>query len=224
MIPGEYRLEETSPPQYYLPTDVVHTVNVYDGSHAAVEVEFRNDPWTGLTIRKVDAITGEGLAGAVFKLYEGTAAENTKFLGDFQTNQYGNIVVPELESEKYYTIVEAQAPDGYLLDKENSTQTIQIKPEALEENLTVIFRNLPKPKLLIKKIDADTGEKLEGAVFRVARRGSEEYVDVTTGKDGTVLLEDLEEDWYSVTEIRSPSGYVCDDTHHDIELIAVETA
>ena len=224
MIPGEYRIEETSPPQYYLPTDVVHTVNVYDGSHAAVEVEFRNDPWTGLTIRKVDAITGEGLAGAVFKLYEGTAAENTKFLGDFQTNQYGNIVVPELESEKYYTIVEAQAPYGYLLDKENSTQTIKIKPEALEENLTVIFRNLPKPKLLIEKIDADSGEKLEGAVFRVARRGSEEYVDVTTGKDGTVLLEGLEEDWYTVTEIRSPSGYVCDDTHHDIELIAGETA
>ena len=68
MIPGEYRVEETAPPQFYLPTDQVHTVNVYDGSHEPVELEFRNDPWTGLTIRKLDAVDGHGLQGAVLSL------------------------------------------------------------------------------------------------------------------------------------------------------------
>lgn len=224
MIPGEYRIEETSPPQYYLPTDQVHTVNVYDGSHEPVELEFRNDPWTGLTIKKLDAVDGHGLQGAVFKLYEGTSTETTKFLGDYVSNENGIVVISELESNKYYTIQEAQPPYGYFLDEENNPQTILIKPEALNENMTIVFRNMPKPKLLITKIDADTGERLPGAVFRVSRRSTAEYVDVTTGPDGTCLLENLEEDWYEVVEVRSPSGYVTEDTHYDIELIAGETA
>ena len=47
---------------------------------------------------------------------------------------------------------------------------------------------------------------------------------MTTGPDGTYLLENMEEDWYEVYELRSPTGYVTDDTHYDIELIAGETA
>jgi len=94
---------------------------------------------------------------------------------------------------------------------------------SFENNQEVVFRDFAKPKLLIRKIDVDTGEPLEGAVIRVARRGSSEYT-VTTGKDGTALLENLEEDWYQVQEIRSPEGYILDDTVHDVELIAGQTA
>lgn len=180
-------------------------------------LEFRNDPWTGLTIKKVDATNGKGLEGAVFKLYEGTAAETTKFLGDFQSNENGVVTITELESGKYYTVVEAQPPYGYFLDEEHNVQTILIKPEAINENITIIFRNMPKPKLFIQKIDADTGLPLPGAVFRVSRRSTAEYVDVTTGPDGTYLLENMEEDWYEVYELRAPIGYVTEDTHYDIE-------
>ena len=122
------------------------------------------------------------------------------------------MTIQELESSQYYTIVESQPPYGYFLDEDN-VQTILIKPEALGENMTIVFRNMPKPKLLITKIDADTGEPLPGAVFRVSRRSTAEYVDVTTGPDGTYLLENMEEDWYEVYELRSPTGYVTDDTH-----------
>ena len=224
MIPGEWRVEESSPPQFYLPTDQVHTVNVYDGSHEPVELEFRNDPWTGLTVRKLDALDGHGLQGAVFELYEGTAAEKTKFLGDFQSNENGIVTIQELESNQYYTIVESQPPYGYFLDEDN-TQTILIKPEAINENITVIFRNMPKPKLEIIKVNGDDeSERLSGAVFRVAKRGSQEYMDVTTGPDGSVLLENLEEGWYTVFERQSPVGFSLDTRHYDIELEAGKTS
>ena len=121
MIPGEYRIEETAPPQYYQGTDKVHTVNIPEGNSETITVEFRNEPWTGLTIKKVDATDGHGLQNAVFKLYEGTDAEKSKFLGDFQTNENGVVVVQKLESGKYYTIVEAQPPHGYFLDAEHSS-------------------------------------------------------------------------------------------------------
>ena len=172
----------------------------------------------------MDATDGHGLQNAVFKLYEGTAAENAKFLGDFQTNENGVVVVQKLESGKYYTIVEAQPPHGYFLDAEHSSQTVLIKPDALGGNLTVVFRNMPKPKLLIEKVDAETGIRLPGATFRVARRGSSEYLDVTTGADGIVLLENLEQDWYEVSELRAPTGYTTDDTIYDIELIPGKTS
>ena len=131
------------------------------------------------------------------------------------------MVVIENLPEGTYIIEEIQPPEGYLLDGENSKKTVNLSFENSQE---VVFRDFAKPKLLIRKIDVDTGEPLEGAVIRVSRRGSSEYTEVTTGKDGTALLKGLEEDWYQVQEICSPEGYILDDTVHDVELIAGQTA
>ena len=119
----------------------------------------------------------------MFKLYEGTSTETTKFLGDYVTNENGVVVIPELESNQYYTVQEAQPPYGYFLDEEDNPQTILIKPEALGENMTIVFRNMPKPKLLITKIDADTGEPLPGGVPGFPAPTAE-YVDGPPGRTG----------------------------------------
>ena len=222
LIPGEYRVEEQSPPQYYLPTDVVHNVSVFEGNTEAVEVVFENEPWSGLTIKKVDSTNDKGLQGAVFKLYRGSHEDPLAFLGDFESNENGIVVVPKLQSGQYYTIVEAQPPYGYLLS-ENNVQTVMVRPDAVENNVTVIFQNKPKPKLLIEKIDEVTGKKLEGAVFRLSLKDSAEYKEFTTGADGTVLIENLEEDWYTVQEIRSPTNYILDDQIRNIQTKAGET-
>ena len=222
LIPGEYRVEEQSPPQYYLPTDVVHNVSVFEGTTEAVEVVFENEPWSGLTIKKVDSTNDKGLQGAVFKVYKGSHEDPLAFIGDFETNENGVVVVPKLESGQYYTIVEAQPPYGYLLS-ENNVQTVMVRPDAVQNNVTVIFQNKPKPKLLIEKIDEVTGKKLEGAVFRVSLKDSAEYKEFTTGADGTVLIENLEEDWYTVQEIRSPTNYILDDQIRNIQTKAGET-
>lgn len=222
LIPGEYRVEEIAPPQFYMGTTTVHTVNILDGNTETVTVEFRNEPWTGLTIRKVDKTNAKGLPGAIFKLYKGSEEDPKAYLGDWESGENGSVTIQKLEPG-YYTIVESQAPYGYLLDQEHHVQTIEIKPEAVNRNITVVFQNLPKPKLLIEKIDKVTGLRLPGAVFHVSRRGSEEYMEVRTGSDGTVLLENLEDDWYTVTEVRSPSGYVLDSRHYDVEMIPGKT-
>ncbi len=223
LIPGEYRVEEIAPPQYYQGTSLVHTVNILEGNTQPVTVQFENEPWTGLTIRKVDATTAKGLPGAIFKLYHGSAEDSKAYLGDWESGPNGSVTIPDLKPG-YYTIVESQAPYGYLLDEEHHVQTVEIKSDAVDENITVAFQNQPKPKLLIKKIDADTGEALAGAVFRIAERGSKEYSDVTTGADGTVLVENLNVNWYEVTELRAPNNYVPVETHFDMELIGGETA
>ena len=223
LIPGEYRVEEQSPPQYYLPTDVVHNVSIFEGNTEAVEVVFENQPWSGLTIKKVDSTNDKGLAGAIFKLYKGSHEDPLAFLGDFETNENGVVVVPKLESGQYYTIVESQPPYGYLLDDEHHVQTVMVRPDSVQNNVTVIFRNKPKPKLLIEKIDEATGKKLAGAVFRVSLKDSADYKEYTTGADGTVLIENLEEEWYTVQEVRSPTNYILDSSIRNIQTKAGET-
>ena len=171
---------------------------------------------SGLIIRKVDAETGEPLAGAVFTVTH----SDGKLVGEYLSDANGMVVIENLP-EGTYIIEEIQPPEGYLLDGENSKKTVNLSFESSQE---VVFRDFKKPQLLIRKIDVDTGEPLEGAVIRVARRGSSEYTEVTTSKDGTAILEGLEEDWYQVQEIRSPEGYILDSTVHDVELIAGKTA
>lgn len=209
-----WEVTELQAPAGYHLNEKVFTAELEEDQVVTVTIPDKVKP--GLIIRKVDAETGEPLAGAIFSVIRSDGS----LIGEYISNQNGMVLVENLP-EGTYIIEEIQPPEGYLLDGENSKKTVKL---SFENNQEVVFRDFAKPKLLIRKIDVDTGEPLEGAVIRVARRGSSEYTEVTTGKDGTALLEGLEEDWYQVQEIRSPEGYILDDTVHDVELIAGQTA
>ena len=209
-----WEVTELQAPAGYHLNEKVFTAELKENQVVTVTIPDKVKP--GLIIRKVDAGTGEPLAGAVFSV----TRSDGSLIGEYISNQNGMVLVENLP-EGTYIIQEIQPPEGYLLDGENCKKTVNLSFENSQE---VVFRDFAKPKLLIRKIDVDTGEPLEGAVIRVARRGSSEYTEVTTGKDGTALLENLEEDWYQVQEIRSPEGYILDDTVHDMELTAGKTA
>ena len=209
-----WEVTELQAPSGYHLNEKVFTAELEENQTVTVTIPDKVKP--GLIIRKVDAETGEPLAGAVFTVTH----SDGKLVGEYLSDANGMVVIENLP-EGTYIIEEIQPPEGYLLDGENSKKTVNLSFENSQE---VVFRDFAKPKLLIRKIDVDTGEPLEGAVIRVARRGSSEYTEVTTGKDGTALLEGLEEDWYQVQEIRSPEGYILNSTVHDVELIAGQTA
>ena len=209
-----WEVTELQAPAGYHLNEKVFTAELEENQVVTVTIPDKVKP--GLIIRKVDAGTGEPLASAVFSV----TRSDGSLIGEYISNQNGMVLVENLP-EGTYIIQEIQPPEGYLLDGENCKKTVNLSFENSQE---VVFRDFAKPKLLIRKIDVDTGKPLEGAVIRVARRGSSEYTEVTTGKDGTALLENLEEDWYQVREVRSPEGYILDSTVHDVELIAGKTA
>lgn len=209
-----WEVTELQAPAGYHLNEKVFTAELEENQVVTVTVPDKVKP--GLIIRKVDAETGEPLAGAVFTVTH----SDGKLVGEYLSDANGMVVIENLP-EGTYIIEEIQPPEGYLLDGENSKKTVNLSFENSQE---VVFRDFAKPKLLIRKIDVDTGEPLEGAVIRVSRRGSSEYTEVTTGKDGTALLKGLEEDWYQVQEICSPEGYILDSAVHDVELIAGQTA
>ncbi len=206
-------VEKQAPAGYHL-NDEVFTAELIDGQPTVVTIPDKIK--TGLIIRKVDAETGAPLAGAVFMV----SKSGGEVIGEYISDRNGLVVVESL-TEGSYVVEEIQPPEGYLLDAENAKKTVKLSWENSQE---LVFRDYAKPKLLLKKIDADSGEPLPGAVIRVAKRGSSEYIEVTTGRDGTALLEGLDEDWYQVQEVHSPTGYLMDNSIIDVELRFGETA
>ena len=74
------------------------------------------------------------------------------------------------------------------------------------------------------KIDADTGDKLEGAVIRVAYDGGNDFWDLHTNASGKASLSNLKSGTYSVKEISAPAGYLLNDTVQTVKLEAGKTA
>lgn len=211
---ASYRVTEiTPPPNYHIAKVPMQAVELKANQTASLV--FEDEPYSGFKIRKVDAHTGKGLAGAVFTIHIKEGA----LIGEFVTDINGLIVKDNLP-EGWYTVTEKQPPEGYLLEEGNTTRDIYIRPN---DDIEVVFRDFAKPKLLIEKVDELTGQPLIGATFRIAPKDGVDYTEVTTGADGTALVENLNVDWYVVTEIRSPNGYLLDSTPHLVQLEAGKT-
>ena len=229
LTPGDYRVEEMSPPQFYeLDENPVKTTKILDGSNETITMYFDNEPWTGLRIIKVDSVTGERLKDGIFGVYSTAALGMDGYptgplISEFNTNANGEIVIQKL-TPGFYTIVEHQAPYGYAVG-EDDVRVIQIKPEDIDRTLQVIFRNDELPKLRIIKRDSKDNVLLPGATFQLRHEDGALYDDVTTGPDGTVLVERLPIGWYTITEMRSPTGYLMPtDAIAPVELVAGKTS
>ena len=73
-----------------------------------------------------------------------------------------------------------------------------------------------KREIRVKKIDADTGAPLAGAVFKLYLAGSDSCIgEATSGKDGYAIFEDLNTlTGYDLklVEIQAPDGYICNES------------
>ena len=130
-----------------------------------------------------------------------------------------------------YSIIEVEAPYGYLLSKDhNQTITTIADGEGglQQDSYEVTFVNEPYGGLLIEKTDKDTNKHLEGAVFRVTYLpgANDTYrftTDVTTDGTGMASLTELKPGSYSVQEIKAPEHYILDSKKETITVSANKT-
>lgn len=208
---GSYAVQETRAPAGYNLNDEVQPVTLQSGEVVTIEVnDYKKD---GLFIKKVDE-NGQPLAGAVFELRRGSGEV---LLSDV-TDENGLIYRGNLTDDTYI-IEEIQAPEGYLLD-ENPIKQIRIYATDDNKEYTVTFVNKKKPAIEVIKVDGlDPTIKLEGASFRITNSRTGQYWDITTGEDGTALLENLEIDTtYIVEETDAPEGYINSGYRQEIVL------
>jgi len=156
---GCYSVLEISAKDGYLLDNTVHTVKVEPGD--CKEVTFKNMPLGGLVIKKMDAITKEPLAGAIFRVTTAGGAAVGTTGGEYRTDENGYISIPKVEPSSLI-VTEVQAPEGYLLD--DTPKTIEIKDH---QTYVLEFFNQPLGNLVIHKQDSVTKEPLEGVQFKI---------------------------------------------------------
>ena len=213
--PGVYLVKETAAPNEYELDTTPQEIELEAGRLEAYSLVFLNYRKPGIRIVKLDSDTLLPLAGARFRVSQigGT------FTKEYTTDESGEIELTALEPGAY-EITELSAPAGYLAD--NASRTVRIVAGG---NAFFVFTNTAKPSLVIEKKDADTGETLAGATFRIARIGDEGHsLDRTTDENGQIRIDELTPGMYSITEIAAPSGYVLNAQEYHVLVRAGEAA
>lgn len=220
MDPGVYQVREQSVPNGYLLDTTPQLVTLVAGKTATVQ--FQNYPKPNLTINKVDSITGDPIKGAKFHIIY---ASNNTFTGElndlgiYYTDENGQITISHL-NDGWYRVTEVEPATGYAI-KDPATQDFYLSAGV---GKVVTFENTPLSALIIKKVDADTGDVLQGAKFRVRYLGGTSGTggtiigEYTTSVNGTIVITGLAAGTYIVEETKAPAGYEIDETPQTVYI------
>ena len=214
LLPGDYQLVETATVFGYdldatpIPFTIEKAETMADVK--TVEVTAENELTTGsVELSKTD-LDNEGLplAGVTFSLQDATG----KVLqADLVTDENGKIIVDDLKPGDYQ-FVETATLFGYDLDATPIPFTIVLGPT---ETVMVEAENeLTTGSVELIKVDRDNGKiTLENVVFELRNaEGKLLQSELTTDKDGRILVSDLKPGDYQFIETKAPFGYDLDAT------------
>ena len=119
------------------------------------------------------------------------------------------------------TIEETKAPEGYIRSTEIFIRKItQNAGGAIETfNVPVVHETPIMGNVKITKVDAETGKRLPNATFKLySALDDTEIGTITTGEDGTAVLENVPYGKYYATEFSSPEGYLLNDEKYPVTI------
>lgn len=204
LLPGFYELVELTSPEGYEIAPQTQIVYV-DGQEQKKVINFENKAKVAkkgsIQLKKIDATTGEALAGVEFGVRElGQRDFITK-----KTDSQGVVQFTDLKAGAFYTVAELKAIPGYELTPRPLIVKVSEKGQDVNignwTNQKEVFKT---GSLQIKKTDQDTGAALPGAIFGVRALGQREYNEKETDANGMVRFDDLAQGVYEVRELKAP--------------------
>ena len=164
---GTYSVKEVTPPKGYKLDTKVYTFTI-DGSDTSLSVE--DEPGTlTLKLKKKDSQTGStpqgnaSLAGAVYQVsYQKGGQTVTE---ELTTDASGNLGTLEGIPFGTVTVKELTAPEGYRLDTQVHTYTVdgsQLTGDVYELEVTDLAEEVQRGVLTIQKKDSQTGTTPQG--------------------------------------------------------------
>ena len=217
---GSYKVTEINVPSHVILCPIPQEVALKPGKTSTVT--FFNALKPSLEIRKVDSVTGDPIKGAKFQIWYGSNHTDTGELNDLGTcfsDASGKIILPEVK-DGWYKVTELEPASGYAI-KEPATQECFISGG---ESKVLTFENTPLSAIIIRKVDSESGQPLEGAWFRIRYLGGTSGTGGTvigeyrTSSNGTIVVTGLKAGTYVCEEISAPDGYVITDAAETVYL------
>ena len=217
---GSYKVTEINVPSHVILCPIPQEVALKPGKTSTVT--FFNALKPSLEIRKVDSVTGDPIKGAKFQIWYGSNHTDTGELNDLGTcfsDASGKIILPEVK-DGWYKVTELEPASGYAI-KEPATQECFISGG---ESKVLTFENTPLSAIIIRKVDSESGQPLEGAWFRIRYLGGTSGTGGTvigeyrTSNNGTIVVTGLKAGAYVCEEISAPDGYVITDAAETVYL------
>ena len=217
---GSYKVTEINVPSHVILCPIPQEVALKAGKTSTVT--FFNALKPSLEIRKVDSVTGDPVKGAKFHIWYGSNHTDTGELNDLGTyfsDASGKIILPEIK-DGWYKVTELEPASGYAI-KEPATQECFISGG---ESKVLTFENTPLSAIIIRKVDSESGQPLEGAWFRIRYLGGTSGTggtvvgEIKTSQNGTAILTGLAAGTYVCEEISAPDGYVITDAAETVYL------
>ena len=217
---GTFKVTEINVPSHVILCPIPQEVALKAGETSTVT--FFNALKPTLEIRKVDSVTGDPVKGAKFQIWYAsnhTDSGELNDLGVYYTDESGKIILPEVK-DGWYKVTELDAPHGYSI-KEPATQECFI---AGGESKVLTFENTPLSAIIIRKVDGESGQPLEGAWFRIRYLGGTSGTggivvgEYRTSSNGTIVVTGLKAGTYVCEEISAPDGYVITDATETVYL------
>ena len=153
-----------------------------------------------ITFQKVIAGTDRGLDGAVYNIYL-----DGQIVGSGVTSGGGYIEVNDV-TEGLWSFVEQEAPAGYALDP--TPHSVYVSVTDGDKQYTVTAEDEELPGIKVIKTSAADGSPVENAVYSIKGVTCAFSTSVSTGPDGSALVEDLPAGVYIVREESVPEPFV----------------
>ena len=197
---GTYSVKEVTPPKGYKLDTKVYTFTI-NGADTSLSVE--DEPGTlTLKLKKKDSQTGSTpqgnatLAGAVYQVsYQKGGQTVTE---EMTSDASGNLGTLEGIPFGTVTVKELSAPEGYRLDTEVHTYTVdgsQLTGDVYELEATDLEEDVQRGGLTIQKLDSETGTtpqgdaSLEGISFEIVNNSQNTVVvNGNTAQPGQVAM------------------------------------
>ena len=211
---GAYRIQEITAPAGWKLDDTVYTATVVAGETTTIPII--NEELPGLRIIKYDRKNMVAMPNVTFAVYR-----DGKFLGNFKTDQFGEILLTNVEPGTYRAFEVDTGDEGHILD----TTPQEVELHAGDGIKELLFFNDVKPGLRLVKVDSDDPSKvIPNAVFEIKSvEGTYGPQEFRTDENGEIDLSMLPPGSYVVTE-KSCDGYVIDEAQRIIELKPNEDA
>ena len=212
---GWYTVTELKAAEGYRLDDTPHRIEVRDGQTATLEIT--NKAISGILIHKVNAITGEGIPGVSFILYD----SGNNPIAQETSDDRGNVRFEGLEDGRYY--LRELENEGYIPDTQK--KTVYVKSG---ETTEIEWQNTPiTGQIQVTKVSADynamngwpAGTPIPNTVFEIYNARTNRLVDtIKTDKKGLAVSKPLPLARYKIVESKAAEFYGLDKTPIEVEI------